>query len=114
MTVTVNIRNVGDVTILDAAGRITMGEGATAFHDTFQKVGGSAPKKVLLNLGGISYLDSCGTGELVHAYSLISRNGGTLKLFSPVPRVQGLLKITGLTTLFEVFDTETAALESFH
>jgi anti-sigma B factor antagonist len=106
-------RQVGDVTVIDAAGRITLGEGSTTFRDTIKDLVSKGDKKVLLNLSEVSYIDSSGIGELVSGFTTVSNAGGKLKLVGLTKRVQDLLQITKLYTVFEVFDEEAPALASF-
>lgn len=113
MSVTMTTRQVGDVTVIDAAGRITLGEGSSAFRDTIKDLVTKGDKKVLLNLSEVSYIDSSGIGELVSGFTTISNAGGRLKLLGLTKRVQDLLQITKLYTVFEVFDDEATGLASF-
>jgi anti-sigma B factor antagonist len=108
-----NTRQVGDVTVVDAAGRITLGEGSSAFRDTIKELVNKGHKKILVNLGEVTYIDSSGIGELVSGYTTVSNAGGQLKLLNLTKRVHDLLQITKLYTVFEVFDDEAKALASF-
>jgi anti-sigma B factor antagonist len=107
-------RQVGDVTVIDAAGRITLGEGASSFRDTIRDLAAKGNKKLLLNLAEVSYIDSSGIGEMVSGFTTVTNGGGQLKLLGLSKRVKDLLQITKLYTVFEVFDDETAAIRSFH
>ena len=113
MSVKLTTRQVGDVTVIDAAGRITLGEGASTFRDTVRDLAASGHKKMLLNLAEVSYIDSSGIGELVSAFTTVSNQGGALKLLSLTKRVQDLLQITKLYTVFEVFEDEASAVRTF-
>ena len=113
MSVKLTKRQVGDVTVIDAEGRITLGEGSSAFRDTIRELAAAGNKKLLLNLAEVSYIDSSGIGELVSAFTTVTNHGGVLKLLKLTKRVQDLLQITKLYTVFEVFDDETAAVRSF-
>lgn len=113
MSVKLNTRQIGDVTVIDAAGRITLGEGSTAFREAVKDLVAKGQKKVLLNLAEISYIDSSGIGEMVSGFTSVSNAGGQLKLLNLTKRVQDLLQITKLYTVFEVFDDEAVALSSF-
>jgi anti-sigma B factor antagonist len=114
---TVNVklttRKVGDVTVIDAVGRITLGEGASSFRDTIRSLASEGEKKILLDLAGVSYIDSSGIGELVSGFTSVTNQGGQLKLLNLTKRMQDLLQITKLITVFEVFDDEAAAVRSF-
>lgn len=114
MSVKLTTRQVGDVTVIDASGRITLGEGSTAFREKIKEMASSGAKKVLINMGEISYIDSSGIGELVSGFTTITSSGGMLKLINLGKRVQDLLQITKLYTVFETFDDEAAAIRSFN
>lgn len=113
MSVKLTIRQVGDVTVIDAEGRITLGEGSSAFRETIRDRVAKGDKKILLNLGEVSYIDSSGIGELVSAFTTVTNHGGALKLLNLTKRVKDLLQITKLYTVFEVFDDEATAVRSF-
>lgn len=113
MSVKLNTRQIGDVTVIDAAGRITLGEGSTTFREAIKDLVAKGQKKVLLNLADISYIDSSGIGEMVSGFTSVSNAGGQLKLLNLTKRVQDLLQITKLYTVFEVFDDEAVALSSY-
>jgi anti-sigma B factor antagonist len=100
--------------VIDAAGRITLGEGASAFRDMIRDLAAKGNKKLLLNLGEVSYIDSSGIGEMVSGFTTVTNNGGQLKLVGLSKRVKDLLQITKLYTVFEVFDEEPEAVRSFH
>ena len=106
-------REVGAVTVLDLSGRITLGEGDTLLKDKLQSLLHQGKKNLLLNLGQVSYVDSAGLGALVMAYTTVTREGGTLRLVSITKKLQDLLTITKLLTVFETFDTEDEAIRSF-
>ena len=106
-------REVGAVTVLDLSGRITLGEGETLLKDKLNSLLHQGRKNLLLNLGGVSYVDSAGLGALVAAYTTVTREGGTLRLVSITKKLQDLLSITKLLTVFETFDTEDEAMRSF-
>ena len=113
MSVKLSTRQVGDVTVVDVAGRITLGEGSSALRDLLRDMVGKNQKKILLNLGDVSYIDSSGIGELVSAYTGVSKQGGALKLLNLTKKVHDLLQITKLYTVFDVHDDETRAIASF-
>ena len=106
-------RQAGDVTILDMKGAVRIGEGSIELRDAIRRLAGEGKKKVLLNLGGVNYVDSSGIGELIANYTTISRQGGQLKLLNLTDRIQNLLVITKLLTVFDAFDNEAEALKSF-
>ncbi len=113
MSVKLTTRQVGDVTVIDAVGRITLGEGASTFRDTIRDLASSGHKKMLINLGEVSYIDSSGIGEMVSGFTTVTNQAGSLKLLNLTKRVKDLLQITKLYTVFEVFDDEAAAVRSF-
>ena len=113
MSVKITNRQVGDVTVIDASGRITLGEGSSTVRDTIRDLTAKGNKKLLLNLGDVTYIDSSGIGELVSGFTSVTNQGGQLKLLNLTKRVQELLQITKLYTVFEVFDDEAAAVRSY-
>jgi anti-sigma B factor antagonist len=106
-------RQVGDVTVVDAVGRITLGEGASTFRDSIRDLSSAGKKKLLLNLAEVSYIDSSGIGEMVSGFTTVTNAGGQVKLLNLTKRVKDLLQITKLYTVFEVFEDEAAAVRSF-
>jgi len=113
VSVKLNTRQVGDVNVVDVAGRITLGEGSTALRDSLRDMVSKGQKKILLNLAEVSYIDSSGIGELVSGFTTVANQGGQLKLLSLTKRVKDLLQITKLYTVFDVKDDEAAAVKSF-
>jgi anti-sigma B factor antagonist len=113
VSVKLNTRQVGDVTVVDVSGRITLGEGSSVLRDLLRELVAKGNKKILLNLGEVTYIDSSGIGELVSGFTTISNQGGSLKLLSLTKRVQDLLQITKLYTVFDVHEEEAHALRSF-
>ncbi|MGA2724409.1 MAG: STAS domain-containing protein [Bryobacteraceae bacterium] len=113
MSVKLNIRQVGDVSLVDVAGRITLGEGSSTLRDSVREMVSKGQKKILLNLGEVSYIDSSGIGELVSAFTTVTNGGGQLKLLNLTKRVRDLLQITKLYTVFDVHDSEVSAIRSF-
>lgn len=106
-------RQAGDVTILDLNGKITLGEGSVALRTTIRRLLGEGKKKILLNLGKVGYVDSSGIGELVSSFTAVNKEDGTLKLLNLTEKIQDLLAITKLLTVFDTFDSEEDALKSF-
>jgi anti-sigma B factor antagonist len=106
-------RQAGDVTILDLDGKITIGEGSVSLRSAIRRLIDEGKKKILLNLAGVSYVDSSGIGELVSSYTTINREGGQLKLLKLTQKIQDLLAITKLLTVFDTYEEESAALNSF-
>ncbi|MBI3949564.1 MAG: STAS domain-containing protein [Acidobacteria bacterium] len=106
-------RVVGDVVILDASGKILLGEGDVQLREAIQKHLQAGNRKLLLNLTGVPYVDSAGLGEIVRCYTTVSRDGGTLKLLNATKRIKDLLTITKLITVFEHYESEEEALRSY-
>ena len=106
-------RELGDVTILDLSGKITIGEGSVQLREAVRRLLDDGKKKILLNLGEVAYVDSSGIGELVSSYTTTNNQGGQLKLLNLTKKIQDLLMITKLLTVFETFDSEASALQSF-
>jgi anti-sigma B factor antagonist len=113
VSVKVSTRQVGKVTVVEAPGRMTSGEAATSFRDTIRGLASGDRKKLLVNLAETSYIDSCGIGELVSAFTTLANQGGVMKLLKLTKRVHDLLQSTKLYTVFEVYDDEAKALASF-
>jgi anti-sigma B factor antagonist len=101
------------VVILDIDGKILLGEGDVQLREAIRRLLQSGARKILLNLANVPYMDSAGLGELVRAYTTVRREGGELKLLNLTARIQDLLTITKLISVFESFDSEEAALKSF-
>ena len=113
MSVKLTTRQVGDVTVIDVAGRITLGEGSSVLRDALRDLVSKNQKKILLNLGEVSYIDSSGIGELVSGFTTVTNGGGALKLLNLNKRVKDLLQITKLYTVFDVHEDEASAIRSF-
>ena len=113
MSVKLITRQVGDVTVVDVAGRITLGEGSSALRDALRELVKEGHKNILLNLKEVTYIDSSGIGELVSAFTTITNQGGHLKLLGLTHRVKDLLQITKLYTVFDVHEDEAHAVRSF-
>jgi anti-sigma B factor antagonist len=106
-------RTVGEVTVLDLRGKMTLGEGDELLKDKINSMIQQGRKKLILNLEGVPYIDSAGLGEIVRTYTTVSRQGGSLKLLNLTKRIEDLLSITKLLTVFETFDAESEAVKSF-
>ena len=106
-------RQVGDVKVLDLHGKIVIGEGDDALRDAVTKLVDGGATQLLLNLADVPYVDSAGLGEIVRCYTTASRKGGSLKLINLTKKIQDLLSITKLLTVFEVYETEDEGVKSF-
>lgn len=113
MSAKLSSRQVGDVVVIDVSGRITLGEGSSNLREGIRELLAKGNRKILLNLGEVSYIDSSGIGELVSAFTSSANQSGQLKLLNLTKRVRDLLQITKLYTVFEVFDDEAKAVRSF-
>ena len=106
-------RQAGDVTVLDLSGKITIGEGSVSLRSAIRRLIEEGKKKILLNLSNVGYVDSSGIGELVSSFTTVNREGGQLKIVNLTQKIQDLLAITKLLTVFDVYDDEPTALNSF-
>ncbi len=113
MTMKTSTRQVNGITIVDLSGRITLGEGSAVLRDLVRDLVTKGQRKILLNLGDVTYIDSSGIGELVSAFTTVRNQGGELKLLNLTKKVHDLLQITKLYTVFDVKDDEAMAVSSF-
>jgi anti-sigma B factor antagonist len=112
--VNIEKRMVGDVMMLSLVGDMTLdGSGATMIADKVRSEMVQGQNRFVLDLGHVRYIDSAGLGELIHAFAAVRNRGGALKLLNVTKRVNELLILTRLLTVFETFDTEAEALASF-
>ena len=109
----ISSRQANDIAILDLSGQIKLGEGSSVLRDSVKELLAKGQKKILLNLGDVNYIDSSGVGELVAAFTSVRNQGGELKLLHLTKRVQDLLQITKLYTVFDVKDDEASAVAAF-
>jgi anti-sigma B factor antagonist len=112
MQLKLNTRTENGITIIDCNGRIVFGEESALLRDTVKKLIGEN-SQIVLNLADISYIDSGGLGTLVALYTTAHNAGGSVKLANLTQRVGDLLQVTKLLTVFEVYDSEEKAIESF-
>jgi len=101
------------LTVLDCSGKITLGEGTMAVRNSVREILKNGGMKIILNLGDVNYIDSSGIGELVSSYTTVTNGGGQLKLLNLTKKIQELLAITKLLTVFQVYNDERAAVASF-
>ena len=106
-------RVVSGVSILELEGKITIGKGDVALREAVQQLLAEGADKILIHLAGVSTIDSSGVGELVSAFTTVTNRGGKLKLVNLPPKVNDILQITQLITVFETFDNEDEAIGSF-
>jgi anti-sigma B factor antagonist len=113
VTMKASTRQVDGIIIVDLSGRITLGEGSVVLRDTIRDVVAAGNKRILLNLGDVTYIDSSGIGELVSSFTSVRNQGGELKLLNLTKKVHDLLQITKLYTVFDIKDDEAQAVASF-
>jgi anti-sigma B factor antagonist len=109
----ITVRQIGNVTIITPEGKITIGDGDVALRTSVREALENGSSNLLLNLGNVTTIDSSGIGELVSSYTSTSSRGGKLKLSNLPAKVTDILHITQLITVFEVYDNEKEALDSF-
>ncbi len=109
----VSVRQRDGVTVLDLKGKLTLGSGEAALRSTLQDALAAGATKVIINLKDVSTIDSTGVGELVGTYTTVTNRGAKLKLATLPPKLQDILTITQLITVFDVYDTEDEAIASF-
>jgi anti-sigma B factor antagonist len=113
MSLKINVRETGKVVVLDLNGRITLGETAASLRDTIRELLDNQQRNILLNLADVSYIDSSGLGQLVGSYATVTSRGGQLKLLNLQKKLHELMQVTKLITVFDVYNSEPAALRSF-
>ena len=106
-------RSAGNVKVLDLSGQITFAQGDQQFKDKIHSLVHQGHKNILVNMANVTHVDSAGLGELVGAYTTVSKAGGSMKLLNLTKRLQDLLAITKLLTIFDTFESEQDALKQF-
>lgn len=109
----INERRAGDVTVLDLKGRVRAGGTTVALHKSIRALIQEEKTLILLNLAGVTYMDSCGLGELIASHVTLQRKGGSLKLLQLTESLRELMNVTKLLDVFDVYDIESEALVSF-
>src|SRR5438093_8464225 len=112
MQLRLSTRIVDGIAVLDCGGRIVFGDESSLLRDTAKKMI-NENKRIVLNLSGVSYIDSGGLGTLVSLFTTAQKAGGSIKLANLTDRVGDLLQVTKLLTVFEVYDSEEKALDSY-
>ncbi len=107
------IRDRGDARIIELSGKITIGAGDVKLRGLIEESLTAGKKHILLNLAGVSTIDSSGIGEMVACYTTVTKHGGQLKLLRLSPKINDILQVTQLITVFDVFDDEEEAVRSF-
>ena len=113
MSAKISTRLVDEITILSVSGRITLGEGGVTLRDSIQEALKADAKKILLDMGGVSYMDSSGVGELTGAYISAKNKGAVLKLLNLTKKIDDLMQLTKLATIFDIYTDEKEAIASF-
>ena len=113
MALKIASRDVNGVKVLDLSGQIVLGEGSVQLREAVRGLIGKGTKKILLNMGDVDYIDSAGLGELVSAFTSAKNQQAEVKLLKLTRKVQGLLQLTKLYTVFDIKDDEASAIASF-
>jgi anti-sigma B factor antagonist len=114
MSLTIDHRKSGPVTVVDLSGKIILGEAANRLWETAKELISQGERNLLFNLAEVPYLDSAGLGAFVKCYNAANDSQGHIKLVNVSGKIRELLRITKLQTLFEIFDDETTAVKSYH
>jgi len=107
-------REVGGVDVIDIEGRIVLGEESNSFREKVKSLLAAGKKKIVLNLAQVSYIDSAGLGTLVATFHSARSQGATLKLTNLGSKFKEVLQVTKLMTVFDTYDSEAAAIQSFN
>jgi len=113
MSLTAKTRQVGNVSIVDLNGKITLGESSGVLRDELNSLLAMGRKSIIVNMANVTYIDSAGLGELVGKYTTATNQGGSIKLLHLQNKMKDLLQITKLHTIFPIFEDEDAAVASF-
>jgi anti-sigma B factor antagonist len=113
MSAKLTIRQSGDVSVVDISGRITSGEGSSALRENMRELMAQGHPRIILNLAGVTFMDSSGIGELVSGYVSVTHNGGSVKLAELTKRVRDLFLVTRLYSVLDIYETEADALRAF-
>ena len=113
MNMTTSVRNVGDVTVVGISGRIVLGDESAALRDLIAELLSKGDRKIVLDLADVNYIDSSGLGALVSSFATVRRQGGELKLVKLSDKVDDLMEVTRLYTVFDIADNEEEAIHSF-
>lgn len=108
-----NARDLGDIRIIELGGKITIGTGDVKIRELIAQAIEDGKQNILFDLGGVTAIDSSGIGEMVACYTTVTKRGGQLKLMHLSPKINDILQVTQLITVFDVFDDEREAVGSF-
>jgi anti-anti-sigma factor len=109
----ISTKNVDGIEIINLQGKITIGSGDTQMRDVITQAIDNGNDKILLDMSGVTTIDSSGIGELVGSFTTVTNRGGRLKLLHLPAKVNDLLHVTQLITVFEVYETQEEAIKSF-
>jgi anti-sigma B factor antagonist len=112
-SLTINNRQVNGVTVVDVQGKIALGESNTQLHQSLKQLVADGKKNVVLNMANVNGIDSSGLGSIVAGYSTLQSAGGSLKLLNLSDRIADIMTITKLYTVFDIYENETDAVNSF-
>jgi anti-sigma B factor antagonist len=113
MSVKLTTHKKGDVVIVETSGKLTLGEGTSTLRTKIRELVESGSRRIVLNMADVTYMDSSGLGELIASHTTVTTAGGEIKLLNLAKRVHDLLKLTKLYTVFEAYEDETSAVDSF-
>jgi anti-sigma B factor antagonist len=113
VSVKINKREMGEVTVVELSGKLVLGDASAQLRQVLRDLIDSGKKKIVLNLGQVGYIDSSGLGELVSGFTTVKNQGGQLKLANLTDKVNDLLTVTKLYTVFEIHTNENSAVQSF-
>jgi anti-sigma B factor antagonist len=113
MSAKINIRHMEGVTVLEVSGRIVLGEGGVTFRDSIQDALKTGAKKLVVDMGGVNYMDSSGLGELTNAYTSAKATGCDVKLARLTRKLDNLMQITKLATIFDIYPDKVEAVAAF-
>ena len=108
-----NVKKVGEIGVIILSGRLLLGEDCAVLHEAIRQQLAEGTSKLIVNLGGVTYVDSAGLGELVSGLAAARKTGGDMKLSNLSKRVGDLLRVTHLYKVFDVREEEQAALAAF-
>jgi anti-sigma B factor antagonist len=113
MSVKLTTHKKGEVTIVETSGKLTLGEGTSTLRTKIRELVEGGSRRIVLNMADVTYMDSSGLGELIASHTTVTTAGGEIKLLNLAKRVHDLLKITKLYTVFETYEDEATAVDSF-
>ena len=113
MALRITDRDVNGITVLEIEGRIVLGEESNAFRERVKSLLAAGKRKIVLNMSNVSYIDSAGLGTLVATFHSARSQGATLKLANLGSKFREVLQVTKLMTVFDTYENETAAVQSF-